>query len=111
MATARDWCHFGARIERTSTHRRIKRGELGYEDEKFSYVVATPLACDPAPQRIVRHPIFHSGFVELQLCTTDGLRIEKVGKSRKQAYRAARKAAWGDSWQPQPPSEGNSDSA
>ena len=73
MAVAGDWCHFAARVERTAMHRRIKSGELGHEDEKFSYLAATPLKAAPAEQRIVRHPAYHSGFVELQLCSADGI--------------------------------------
>ena len=35
---AADWCHFAQRIERTKIHRSVKGAELGYEDEKFSYI-------------------------------------------------------------------------
>ena len=102
MAAAGDWCHFAARIERTAMHRHIKGAELGYEDEKFSYLAATPLRANPAEQRIVRHPAYHSGFVELQLCAADGLSKRTVGRSKKTEYRAARRASWGDAWPVQP---------
>jgi ribosomal protein RSM22 (predicted rRNA methylase) len=98
MAAAGDWCHFAARVERTAMHRRIKGGELGHEDEKFSYLAATPLQFNPVEQRIVRHPVYHSGFVELQLCSTEGIVKRTIGRSKKIEYRAARKAAWGDAW-------------
>ena len=99
MAAANDWCHFSQRVERTSLHRTLKGGELGYEDEKFSYVVfsRTPLA--NAPARIVRHPDIRKGHIELQLCTAKGLERVTVGKSQKDRYRAARKAEWGDAFQ------------
>ncbi len=98
LAAAGDWCHFAQRLERTSEHRRIKGGSLGYEDEKFSYLVATHLPVQREAARIVRHPLKHPGYVQLQLCTAEGLKQETVAKSQKERYRAARKAEWGDAW-------------
>jgi ribosomal protein RSM22 (predicted rRNA methylase) len=104
MAAAGDWCHFSQRVERTSLHRQLKGGTLGYEDEKFSYVIAVKpeIANGQNSQsysRIVRHPGKHSGHIQLTLCTPQGL-IENrtVARSSKAAYKAARKAEWGDSW-------------
>jgi len=99
MAVAGDWCHFSQRVERTSQHRQLKGGDLGYEDEKFSYVVAAKSAMPPGGARIVRHPGKHSGHVQLALCTPQG-RIENrtVTRSSKEAYKRARKAEWGDRW-------------
>ena len=99
MAMAGDWCHFSQRVERTQQHRQLKGGDLGYEDEKFSYIVAAKFAMPPAGARIVRHPGKHGGHVQLELCTPQGL-IESrtVTRSSKEAYKRARKAEWGDSW-------------
>lgn len=44
-----DWCHFAARVSRSSLHRQVKSGSLAYEDEKFSYVAATRLPPNPPP--------------------------------------------------------------
>lgn len=98
MAAAGDWCHFAARVERTSVHRRLKGGTLGHEDEKFSYVAASRNPLTPAKARIVRHPQKHSGHVQLTLCTPQGLLKQTVGKSQKEKYKSARKAEWGDAW-------------
>ena len=98
LAARNDWCHFSARVERTSEHRRLKGGELGYEDEKFSYVIACKGSVHPAETRIVRHPLKHAGHIQLTLCTAGGLEQPTIGKSKKDFYRAARKAEWGDAW-------------
>ncbi|MBZ5493379.1 MAG: small ribosomal subunit Rsm22 family protein [Acidobacteriia bacterium] len=99
MAAAGDWCHFSQRVERTSQHRQLKGGALGYEDEKFSYLVAAKSAEPSTGARIVRHPGKHSGHVKLALCTAEG-KIENrtITRSSKEAYKRARKAEWGDLW-------------
>jgi ribosomal protein RSM22 (predicted rRNA methylase) len=91
-----DWCHFAARVERSSLHRRIKDAELGYEDEKFSYAA---LARQPAAlprARIIRRPHHAPGLIELRTCTAAGLVTQPVRKRDREAYRAARRAGWGD---------------
>lgn len=93
------WCHFATRVSRTSLHRQVKGGTLGYEDEKYSYVVATKGEEIPAVARIVGHPQKKSGHVNLELCMPQG--IEKVVVSRKQGdlYHQTRKADWGDAFE------------
>lgn len=92
-----DWCHFSARVERTRLHRLLKEGSLGYEDEKFSYLIASKSPGRPFSGRIVRHPLKYSGHVKLTLCTSAGKLEEKtVTRSDKEAYRKARDAEWGD---------------
>ena len=99
MAASGDWCHFSQRLERTAQHRRLKGAELGYEDEKFSYLVATRLDVPAAHARIVRHPGKHGGHVQLELCTSRGtIENTTVAKSNKEAYKRARQAKWGENW-------------
>ena len=98
MAAAGDWCHFAQRVERTSLHRQLKGGALGYEDEKFSYVIGSREEFPTPAARIVRHPQKYSGHVKMLLCTAQGLENRTVAKSQKERYREARKAEWGDAW-------------
>ena len=93
-----DWCHFAARVERSSLHRRVKGGDLGYEDEKFSYVI---LGRDPVGQahaRIIRRLRHEPGLITLQLCTPAGLEKTEVRKRNREQFRQARHADWGDRW-------------
>lgn len=92
-----DWCHFSARVERSAWHRRIKGGTLSYEDEKFSYLIASREPWPRAESRVVRHPRYSPGLVELRICTPAGsLRTERV--TRRGDYKRARKVVWGDEW-------------
>jgi ribosomal protein RSM22 (predicted rRNA methylase) len=93
---APDWCHFAARVPRSSLHRRIKEAALGYEDEKFSYVA---LAREQVPlpgARIIRHPQHRPGLIELETCTPQGVRTERIAKRDRERFRTARQAGWGD---------------
>lgn len=102
-----DWCHFAARVNRSSLHRRIKGGTLPYEDEKFSYVAAVPdadaIEAVPADARILRRPQRRKGQVLLDLCRAapEELRRTTVSKRQGPVYRAARDADWGDAWSPE----------
>jgi ribosomal protein RSM22 (predicted rRNA methylase) len=103
LDVAGDWCHFGARLQRSAVHRQAKGAELSYEDEKYSYVAAVrpgePVAA--AQGRVVRRPQQRKGLVMLSVCAHDGtVRRDLVSKSKGEAYRQARKISWGDSWPP-----------
>ncbi|MET8995381.1 small ribosomal subunit Rsm22 family protein [Amycolatopsis sp. Hca4] len=99
IVAGQDWCHFAARLPRSGLHRKLKAGTLGFEDEKFAYVVASRTVPERPDARIIRHPKKHKGWVALDLCTTEGL-APAVAVSKKQGprYRAARDAEWGDGW-------------
>ncbi|MEV7992208.1 small ribosomal subunit Rsm22 family protein [Streptomyces sp. NPDC086077] len=98
-----DWCHFSARVSRSSLHRQVKGGSLAYEDEKFSYVAATRFRPAPAAARVVRKPQIRKGQVLLDLCegpdpNGPALRRTTVTKRHGDLYKAARDAGWGDPW-------------
>ncbi|MEU9389755.1 small ribosomal subunit Rsm22 family protein [Streptomyces sp. NPDC048324] len=101
IVPGQDWCHFSARVSRSSLHRKVKGGSLPYEDEKFSYVAAARFPVAPAPSRVVRRPQIRKGQVLLDLCETEErLSRTTVTKRHGDLYRAARDADWGDSWPP-----------
>ncbi len=98
LPAGKDWCHFGARVNRSSLHRRIKDAELSYEDEKFSYVIAVrnPVAATGGG-RILRRPVQRKGLVSLHLCQPDGTVADRVVTKRHgDDYRRARDSSWGD---------------
>ena len=105
--TGKDWCHFSARVNRSALHRRLKEAELGYEDEKFSYVALT------------RQPTRHRGgscgtprSARVSSRCRSATRTPRVGptlvsKREGPRYKAARDAEWGDQWPPHPLTELN----
>jgi ribosomal protein RSM22 (predicted rRNA methylase) len=98
MQKMSDWCHFAARVERTSLHRQLKSGALGHEDEKFSYTIfIKDAAFTPVPARVVRHPQIGKRHVRLTLCTGKAIEERTITRSQEQ-YKAARKVGWGDGW-------------
>jgi ribosomal protein RSM22 (predicted rRNA methylase) len=92
-----DWCHFAARLERGALLRRLKASRLSYEDEKFSYTVATRQAPTPDDAVVIRRPVQRPGLIELSLCTPAGLTQIRVRK-RDPLWHAARHASWGGPW-------------
>ena len=95
-----DWCHFAVRLDRSRAHRQSKHAALGWEDEKFAYVVAVrdaALLRARAEARVIRRPRKETGHVRLALCAAGGL-TEAVVTRRAPTYRAARDASWGDAW-------------
>jgi len=91
-----DWCHFSERLERSALHRKLKSGDLGYEDEKYAYFVASKVTETLPSNRILRHPQKHSGHIQFELCTPQGLQKRTISKKEGNSYKLARKTNWGD---------------
>lgn len=94
-----DWCHFAARVNRSSLHRQVKGAELGYEDEKYAYVIASRTPVDRAEGRVLRHPQRRKGLVSLQVCRRSGIAGPVVVSKRDgELYREAKDVRWGGPW-------------
>lgn len=91
-----EWCHFGVRLERSFEHRHAKEAALGYEDEKFSYVILSKQERPPAGSRLLRDPVRRKGHTLLTLCAEEGIEKITVTKSRKEQYKRVNKMKWGD---------------
>jgi ribosomal protein RSM22 (predicted rRNA methylase) len=78
--TGNDWCHFPARVERSSLHRQLKSGTLGFEDEKFSYLIV-------AKEKV---------HVQFTLCKAGVIEQKIVSKKDNDLYKKCRKLDWGD---------------
>lgn len=94
---APDWCHFSQRLARTKDHMRLKGASLGYEDEKYSYLVlARPGIGMAASGRVIKPTAENKFSVTLELCADAGLEHRVVPSRDKPAFKAAKKLDWGD---------------
>lgn len=97
--TPPDWCHFAVRLSRSRAHRLSKQAELGYEDEKYSYLALARRAAPSASARLLAPPRARRGLVQLKLCTPEGeLAARTVSKREGGRYQQARRLAWGEVW-------------
>lgn len=91
-----NWCHFSQRLERTSYQKYLKTGQESYEDEKFSYVIASKQYINNSSNnRIIRHPQIHKGHIDFTLCTNKGIESTTISK-KSDNYKNAKKKSWGD---------------
>lgn len=94
---APDWCHFTARLARRRDHRLIKGADAPYEDEPFSYVIASRQQEQVHPSaRLLRPPHVTKGDVSLALCTAEGLAQRSIPRRNKAGYKTARDLQAGD---------------
>jgi ribosomal protein RSM22 (predicted rRNA methylase) len=94
---APDWCHFSQRLPRTRDHMALKDASVPYEDERFSYVIATREKL-PATNRarIVAQPEETRTGITFPLCDGRGLHGAAVNKRDRAIFNLLKKAKWGD---------------
>lgn len=94
--TEKQWCHFSQRLPRTTLHKNLKNATLGFEDEKFSYIILSKQPYIKEGYRIINTPLRRSGYIELDVCSTfDGLLKQKTSKKEKSFFDRVKKLEWG----------------
>lgn len=91
-----DWCSFYVRVARSGIQRLSKKGELGYEDEKFSYIAFSKTQENNGKERILRHPQIKQGHIKIKLCTPNGIEQRTITKKDGQIYKKVKKLDAGD---------------
>ncbi len=91
-----DWCHFSVRLARRREHMHAKKATVPFEDEKFSYLIASrqPGALEGA--RILSPPAESKAEIKFKLCTGNGLAQQSIARRDKAEYKRVRKLEWGD---------------
>ena len=91
-----DWCHFSVRLARRREHMHAKKATVPFEDEKFSYLIASrqPGALEGA--RILSPPAENKAEIKFKLCAENGLAQQSIARRDKAEYKRVRKLDWGD---------------
>ncbi len=91
-----DWCHFFVRLQRSKQHKYLKEGSLAYEDEKFSYVIATKMDLEKNYARVLRRPKKSKDEILLTLCLKGKVNKEIIFRKDIKRYKIGEKLKWGD---------------
>jgi ribosomal protein RSM22 (predicted rRNA methylase) len=94
---APDWCHFAQRLPRSRDHLRVKRAEVPFEDERFSYVVVSRGAARPIEARVLAPPTISKSAATAKLCTEGGVVIDTAARRDGDAYARRKSWRWGES--------------
>jgi ribosomal protein RSM22 (predicted rRNA methylase) len=93
---APDWCHFAQRLPRSRDHQQVKGAFVPFEDEKFSYVVASRTPPRRIDARLLAPPRVTKVAVTSKLCTAEGLVADTATRRDGEAYRRRKSWRWGD---------------
>lgn len=93
------WCHFGVKVARSQKHRLLKKGELGWEEEKYSFVILTKEQPKERNSRILHVPKKRKGHLIMTLCENSGI-YERTFTRKDPNYKSLKKKVWGESVSP-----------
>lgn len=90
------WCHFAARLERSSEHRQLKKGFRSYEDEKYSFIAVSREKIEQPEGIVLFPPLRRKGLLQFEMCTANGLEKKIYSKSKNEEFSELKKIEWGD---------------
>lgn len=96
----KNWCHFSVKLHRSKQHQYLKDATLGYEEEKYSYLIALKEEKPISSSRVIFPPLRRSGHIILDVCTEDGIRRKNISKKDRLTYKEMRRVSWGDTVNP-----------
>lgn len=95
-ALENDYCQFYARVERSSLQKMAKSATLGYEDEKYFYLLLSRDDKTDKKARVIRRPVIGTNSVKLSLCTKEGVVQMNYTKKDKDMFKRAKKSKIND---------------
>ncbi|MGR3218522.1 MAG: small ribosomal subunit Rsm22 family protein [Candidatus Anammoxibacter sp.] len=100
-----DWCHFVERIARSRIQRHLKKGVLGYEDEKYSYLLMSKYPVHSDGKRIISRPNNMKHSISFDICAEKNSHIVVSKRENKNEFKIVKKNIRGDLYRASPGSD------
>ena len=91
-----DWCHFVERVDRSRIQRHLKNGVLGYEYEKYSYLLMSKNSIHSDGKRIISRPNYTKHSISFDICSEKNSHIVITKKENKNEFKIVKKNIRGD---------------
>ena len=91
-----DWCHFVERVDRSRIQRHLKNGVLGYEYEKYSYLLMSKNSIHSDGKRIISRPNYTKHSMSFDICSEKNSHIVITKKENKSKFKIVKKSIRGD---------------
>ena len=91
-----DWCHFVERVDRSRIQRHLKNGVLGYEYEKYSYLLMSKHPIHTNGKRIISRPDYTKHSVSFDICSEERSHVVVTKRENKDKFKILRKSIRGD---------------
>ena len=91
-----DWCHFVERVDRSRIQRHLKNGVLGYEYEKYSYLLMSKYPIHLDGKRIISRPNYTKYSVSFDICSEKSSHVVVTKRENNNEFKIVKKSIRGD---------------